>query len=114
MSRYIKLKKMIFFIGMIVGFHVGYTIRVWMRSSIPYPDQKGIPLITSTLSFPCWISIFIWGFINLPWYVVIVWFLICGFIVIPIIFQKIPLSIITKYKVHCETLLIILSVLIWF
>ena len=36
-----------FFIGMIVGMHVGYTLRVIMRSENPasYDDHKGIKKI---------------------------------------------------------------------
>ena len=55
-----------FFIGMIVGMHVGYTIRVIMRSDNPalYDDHKGIKKMLSMLTFPAWISIFFWGFAN--------------------------------------------------
>ena len=51
-----------FFIGMIVGMHVGYTIRVIMRSDNPalYDDHKGIKKMLTTLTFPAWISIFVW------------------------------------------------------
>ena len=89
-----------FFIGMIVGMHVGYTIRVIMRSEHPdiYDPPTGVRQILSTLTFPAWISIFIWGFINLPWYVVIIWFLICALVITPIVFQKIPLERIFYYK----------------
>ena len=74
---------------MIVGMHVGYTIRVIMRSDNPalYDDHKGIKKMLSTLTFPAWISIFVWGFANLPWYVVIIWFLVCALLITPIVFK---------------------------
>ena len=83
-----------FFIGMIVGMHVGYTIRVIMRSDNPalYDDHKGIKKMLSTLTFPAWISIFVWGFVNLPWYVVIIWFLVCALLITPIMFKKFSLE----------------------
>tara|TARA_B100000029_G_scaffold205981_1_gene203802 strand:+ start:337 stop:657 length:321 start_codon:yes stop_codon:yes gene_type:complete len=104
-----------FFIGMIVGMHVGYTIRVIMRSEHPdiYDPPTGVRQILSTLTFPAWISIFIWGFINLPWYVVIIWFLICALVITPIVFNKIPLERIFYYKPHSEALLLLLGLLVW-
>ena len=35
---------------------------------------------------------FVWGFANLPWYVVIIWFLVCALLITPIIFKKFPLD----------------------
>ena len=104
-----------FFIGMIVGMHVGYTLRVIMRSenSALYDDHKGIKKILSAVTFPAWISIFVWGFINLPWYVVIIWFLVCGLLITPIVFKKIPLAKIFYYKPHSEALLLLLGILVW-
>ena len=104
-----------FFIGMIVGMHVGYTIRVIMRSNNPelYDDQKGIKKMLSTLTFPAWISIFVWGFAILPWYVVIIWFLVCALLVTPIVFKKFPLERIFYYKAHSEALLLLLGILVW-
>ena len=104
-----------FFIGMIVGMHVGYTIRVIMRAENPasYDPPTGVRQMLSTLTFPAWGSIFIWGFINLPWYVVIIWFLICALVITPIVFQKIPLARIFYYKPHSETLLLLLGILVW-
>ena len=104
-----------FFIGMIVGMHVGYTIRVIMRAEYPdiYDPPTGVRQILSTLTFPAWISIFIWGFINLPWYVVIIWFLICALVITPVVFNKIPLERIFYYKPHSEALLLLLGLLVW-
>ena len=104
-----------FFIGMIVGMHVGYTIRVIMRSDNPalYDEHKGIKKILSTLTFPAWISIFVWGFVNLPWYIVIIWFFVCALLITPIVFKKIPLERIFYYKAHSEALLLLLGILVW-
>ena len=104
-----------FFIGMIVGMHVGYTIRVIMRSDNPalYDDHKGIKKMLSMLTFPAWISIFFWGFANLPWYVVIIWFLVCALLITPIVFKKFPLERIFYYKAYSEALLLLLGILVW-
>ena len=104
-----------FFVGMIVGMHVGYTIRVIMRSDKPalYDGHKGIKKILSTLTFPAWTSIFVWGFVNLPWYVVIIWFLVCALLITPIMFKKFSLERIFYYKPHSEALLLLLGVLVW-
>ena len=104
-----------FFIGMIVGMHVSYTIRVVMRAEYPelYDPPTGIRKILSPLTFPALTSIFIWGFVNLPWYVVIIWFLVCTLLITPIIFKKIPLTRIFYYKPHSEALLLLLGILVW-
>ena len=104
-----------FFIGMIVGMHVSYTIRVIMRADYPelYDPPTGIRKILSPLTFPALISIFVSGFINLPWYIVIIWFLVCGLIITPIIFKKIPLERIFYYKPYSEALLLLLGILVW-
>ncbi len=63
--------EILFFIGMILGQHCGYTIRVEMRGAAPIA-QTSIQKIITTMTFPAWISMFIWGFLNLKWYILFI------------------------------------------
>ena len=100
---------------MIVGVHVFYTIHVIQRAEYPelYDTPTGKKKILSTLSIPALCSLVIWGVGFLPWYVVIIWFLVCSFMITPIMFKKIPLATIFHYKPHSEALLLLLGILIW-
>lgn len=104
--------EILFFLGMIFGQHCGYTIRVEMRSGQPLA-QTSFQNIITTLSFPAWVSLFIWGFLNLKWFLVIGTFLFCAFIITPFVFKKATLPIIFKYKTTSEIILLIFGVSVW-
>lgn len=104
--------EILFIIGMIIGQHCGYTIRVEMRGERPIP-QTSLERAITTLTFPSWISLFIWGFINLKWYLVIGIFLVCALIITPIVFNKFPLATIFRFKIISESILLILGILVW-
>ena len=104
--------EILFFIGMILGQHCGYTIRVEMRSEVPIA-QTSIQKIITTMTFPAWISLFIWGFLNLKWYIVIGTFLFCAFIITPFVFNKSSLPAIFKVKTITEFSLLICSIIVW-
>lgn len=104
--------ELLFFLGMFFGQHCGYTLRVEMRGDYPVVQNKIQNLIT-TLTFPSWILIMIWGFVNMKWYIVILTFLLIALILTPIIFKKERLFIIFKYKTITEVALLLCVILIW-
>ena len=104
--------EILFFIGMILGQHCGYTIRVEMRGEAPIA-QTSIQKIITTMTFPAWISLFIWGFLNLKWYIVIGTFLFCAFIITPFVFNKSNLQPIFKVKTITEFSLLICAIIVW-
>ena len=104
--------EILFFIGMILGQHCGYTIRVEMRGEAPIA-QTSIQKIITTMTFPAWISLFIWGFLNLKWYIVIGTFLFCAFIITPFVFNKFSLPAIFKVKTITEFSLLICGIIVW-
>ena len=103
------------FVGILVGMHVGYTIVVIMRSDDPafYDAHKGIKKILSILTFPAFISLILWGFFNLPWYVVIIWFLVCALLITRKVYKNIPLKNFFRYKTHFEALMLAFGMGIW-
>ena len=102
-----------FFIGMALGQHCGYTNLTQMRGGMDQYQNK-TRMIISTLTFPAWIGLFIWGFLNLTWYLTLGTFLFCAFLITPFIFKPHRLNSIFKYQFHTELSLIIIGLLIWF
>ena len=104
--------EILFFIGMILGQHCGYAIRTEMRGGVPIV-QTSIQRMITTMSFPAWISLFVWGFLNLKWYIVIGTFLFCAFLITPFVFNKSRLPAIFKMKTLTEFSLLICGTVIW-
>lgn len=104
--------ELLFFLGMFFGQHCGYTLRVEMRGDNPI-IQSRIQNVITTLTFPSWISIMAWGFINMKWYIVILTFLIIALVLTPIVFKRERLYLIFKYKTFTELTLLFCAILIW-
>ena len=104
--------EVLFLLGMILGQHCGYTNLTQMRAVI---DQysNNFSMILSILTFPAWIGLFIWGFINLTWYITLGTFLICALVITPLVFKSDRLHLIYRYQKISESLLVIIGLIIW-
>lgn len=73
--------------GLLAGHLSGYTTLTAMRGGLGYTGSL-LRVVIGVAAPPAMLAIYVWGFINRPWWVLVALFLGLGLIVVPVLYGR--------------------------